>query len=61
MSYVKDTDIFEATNGGLDIITSYYPNAADVIDKSTKQFKVRGTEKTASASLKKLLSFKITS
>ncbi|MBX9886652.1 MAG: hypothetical protein K2Y30_01805 [Flavobacteriaceae bacterium] len=54
MSYVKDTDIFDATNGGLDIITSYYPNAADVITKSAKQFKVRGTEKTASASLKKL-------
>ena len=54
MSYVKDTDIFDATNGGLDIITSYYPNAIKVITKTTKQFKIRESEKTASASLKQL-------
>lgn len=54
MSYVKDTDIFDATNGGLEIIISYYPNAQDVITKRAKQFKVRDSEKTASASLKQL-------
>jgi hypothetical protein len=54
MSYVKDTDIFDATNGGLDIITSYYPNALRVIDRTARQFKLRESEKTASASLKKL-------
>ena len=54
MSYVKDTDIFDATNGGLDIITSYYPNAIKVITKTTKHFKIRESEKTASASLKQL-------
>lgn len=54
MSYVKDTDIFEATNGGLEIITSYYPNAYKVITKTTRQFKLRESEKTASASLKLL-------
>jgi hypothetical protein len=54
MSYVKDTDIFDATNGGLEIITSYYPNAAAVINKSARQFKLRESEKTASASLKLL-------
>jgi hypothetical protein len=53
MSYVKDTEIFEATNGGLDIILSYYPNAEKAIS-SNKQFKLRESEKTASASLKKL-------
>lgn len=52
MSYVKDTDIFEATNGGLDIILSYYPNANKVFHKSAKTFKIRESEKTASASLK---------
>jgi hypothetical protein len=54
MSYVKDTDIFDATNGGLEIITSYYPNAHKVITSPARQFKLRESEKTASASLKKL-------
>lgn len=54
MSYVKDTDIFDATNGGLDIITAYYPNALKVITKTARQFKIRDSEKTASASLKQL-------
>lgn len=54
MSYVKDQDIFDATNGGLDIILAYYPNAEKVIAKTAKQFKLRESEKTASASLKLL-------
>jgi hypothetical protein len=54
MSYVKDTDIFDATNGGLEIITSYYPNALKVVTKTARQFKLRKSEKTASASLKQL-------
>ena len=54
MSYVKDTDIFDASNGGLEIITSYYPNAQNVITKTARQFKLRESEKTASASLKLL-------
>ena len=54
MSYVKDTDIFDATNGGLEIITAYYPNALKVITKTARQFKLRESEKTASASLKLL-------
>jgi hypothetical protein len=54
MSYVKDTDIFAATNGGLDIILDYYPNAQNVVHKAAKTFKIRGNEKTASASLKEL-------
>lgn len=54
MSYVKDTDILDATSGGLDIITAYYPNAEKVLSKVAKQFKVRESEKTASASLKQL-------
>lgn len=54
MSYVKDTDIYDATNGGLEIITSYYPNALNVITTPARQFKLRESEKTASASLKLL-------
>ena len=53
MSYVKESDIFDKTNGGLDIILSYYPNAEKSIS-SNKLFKLRESEKTASASLHKL-------
>ena len=53
MSYVKDTDILDATDGGLLIILSYYPNANNVFHKNAKQFKIRESEKTASASLYK--------
>lgn len=41
--------IFDVTNGGLDIITSIYPQANE-----RNHFKLRDSEKTASASLKKL-------
>lgn len=54
MSYVKDIDILDKTNGGLDIILEYYPNAAKAASGSSKSFKIRESEKTASASLKKL-------
>jgi hypothetical protein len=54
MSYVKDQDIFDATNGGLDIILHYYPDAAKVVHKAAKSFKIRQSEKTASASLKEM-------
>lgn len=54
MSYVKDTEILEATNGGLDILLSYYPALQDIISKSKKLVKLRESEKTASASLKQL-------
>ncbi len=45
--------ILDATNGGLDIILYYYPQAREVIDGRSKMFKVRPSERTASASLKK--------
>jgi hypothetical protein len=54
MSYVKDTDILDKTDGGLLIILEYYPNAAKSANGSGKSFKIRDSEKTASASLKKL-------
>jgi len=52
--YVEDHKILEATNGGLDIIVYYYPNANKVVHKAAKTFKIRESEKTASASLKQL-------
>lgn len=54
MAYIKDQDILDATNGGLDIILYYYPNANKVLHKAARQFKIRESEKTASASLKQL-------
>lgn len=54
MEYIKHTDILDATNGGLDIILSYYPNAEKVLSKVSKRFKIRETEKTESSSLREL-------
>ena len=44
--------ILEQTDGGLQIIKDYYPAAADCAGKDSKKFKIRESEKTASASLK---------
>lgn len=46
-NYIEIQDVWNATNGGLDIITAYYPAANE-----RKSFKVRD-EKTASTSLTK--------
>ena len=54
MSYVKDIDILEKTDGGLEIILHYYPQAAKVVHKAAKSFKIRESEKTASANIHKL-------
>jgi hypothetical protein len=54
MAYVKDEDILDATNGGLDIILFYYPEANKVLGKAARRFKIRESEKTASASIKQL-------
>jgi len=53
MSYVKLEDIMDATNGGLNILATYYPDAPAALTRSTKKFKARGDEKTASASIRK--------
>lgn len=44
--------ILAATNYGLDIILHYYPQAASCLSGRNKHFKIRDTEKTASASIK---------
>ena len=45
-NYIKAEDIYKETNGGLDIILAYYPEANE-----RKSFKIRD-EKTASTSLR---------
>lgn len=45
--------IFDATNGGLDIILYYYPQAREVVEGRAKHFKMRAAERTASTTVKK--------
>jgi hypothetical protein len=54
VSYVKVEDIYKATNGGLDIILQYFPQANNSVADSRRKFKLRNVEKTASATLKRL-------
>lgn len=54
MSYIDQEKLLEATNGGLDIILHYYPEAEKSAQAPSRKFKLRANEKTASASLKKL-------
>lgn len=53
MSFINPEDLLSATNGGLDIIISIYPDAAHCVDKPNRKFKKRN-EKTASAKLNRL-------
>lgn len=52
--YITPTDIYAATNGGLDVILQYFPQAAECVQNKSKKFRIRATDKTASASLKML-------
>lgn len=47
---IKIEDIFNATHGGLDVILSYYPQAAESLN-SRKAFRLRN-ERTPSAYIK---------
>ena len=53
MSFVNQEEIFKATNGGLDIILHYYPQADKCVGNNRK-FKIRETEKTASCTIKRM-------
>jgi len=53
MSFIDQNELLEKTNGGLNIILSYYPQAEKCINNKNEKFKIR-EEKTASTSLKKL-------
>ncbi|MEQ8548713.1 MAG: hypothetical protein RIC03_12425 [Cyclobacteriaceae bacterium] len=52
--YIEHTRILAETNGGLDIILAYYPQAEPGVTRKGFKFKLRGNEKTASATLRKL-------
>jgi hypothetical protein len=54
MSFVDQQLILDKTNGGLDIILRYYPDAHKCVDNKNAKFKIRTTEKTASCTLKQL-------
>jgi len=54
MQFVDPKELLNATNGGLDIILDLYPHARTCVDFPNRKFKLRSTEKTASAGLKKL-------
>lgn len=47
--YIDKDDILEQTDGGLDVFSAYYPDAAKCKDKKNYHFKQRVGEKTASA------------
>ncbi|MFA6400910.1 MAG: hypothetical protein WCX31_04685 [Salinivirgaceae bacterium] len=51
--YVEQQTILDATNGGLEIIIHYYPQAREAHAGSRKEFKIRD-ERSASARLKQL-------
>lgn len=48
---VKLEKLYEATNGGLDIIVEYFPSAKKIVDGDAKKFKMREGDRTPSASL----------
>jgi len=50
MPYIEAKDILDATNGGLEIILSLYPEAAKSVSDPNRKFKTRD-EKSASAKL----------
>lgn len=52
MPFYKTEDIWLKTDGGLDIILKFYPQAQDSIGKNNKLFRLRQSDKTASASIK---------
>ncbi|MDP2400465.1 MAG: hypothetical protein Q8M66_00655, partial [Actinomycetota bacterium] len=51
--YIEKDELLRRTNGGLDIIFMYYPDAQEAQTQRRKQFKIRN-EKTPSATLKQL-------
>lgn len=52
--FIDQTRILQETDGGLRIILTYYPQAEPAVSRNGYKFKIRGTEKTASATLRKL-------
>ncbi len=51
---ITKEDIFSKTNDGLDIILHFYPQAKEVVNQLNKPFKIRPTDDTPSAYIKKI-------
>ncbi|WP_288370367.1 hypothetical protein [uncultured Algoriphagus sp.] len=51
--YIELQDIFDATDGGLNIITDYFPDARKAVERKGTKFSIR-PEKTPSCTLKQL-------
>lgn len=54
MPFIDQQEILNATRGGLDIILTYYPQAAESLKTNRKEFKIRENERTPSARIKQL-------
>lgn len=52
--YIEQQKILDGTDGGLKIILHYYPQAEKALQRKGAKFKLRASEKTASATLKQL-------
>ena len=52
MSFIDWKDLLEATNGGLEIIKLYYPEAPNALQTASKKFRVSATDKTPSSSIR---------
>lgn len=52
--YVTPQQIYNSTNGGLDVILKIYPQVAEALGNNTKKFKIRDAERTPSASIKQV-------
>lgn len=52
MPYIDWKDLLDATNGGLDIIKMYYPEAPHALQTSSKKFRVSTADKTPSSSIR---------
>lgn len=54
MRFIEPAEILNSTNGGLDIILSYYPDAHKSVERQGVKFKLRADEKTASANVRRM-------
>ena len=54
MPYIDQQEILDKTQGGLNIILHYYPQASESLKTNRKEFKIRESERTPSARLKQL-------
>lgn len=54
MAFIDQKELFEKTDGGRLVIEQYYPQSIDSFINHHKKFKCRGSEKTASSSVKKV-------